>query len=130
MKPGKFSGGSKHETITDSMTYALLVQQSQEHFDKGDKAAGRAYDEALQTAGVFVGGVDVFGSEPKIENEHDHDNEHDWGAGADGCNAQGPGDRRPCFTSSRFGYHEVKRAAPQIARTVTIMATKVGRLGT
>ena len=42
------------------MKYALLVHQSQEHFDRRDDAtavaAGRAYGEALQAAGVFVGG--------------------------------------------------------------------------
>src|SRR5437763_14603550 len=43
------------------MKYALLVHQSQEHFDRrNDKtavAAGRAYAEALQVAGVFVAGA-------------------------------------------------------------------------
>ena len=43
------------------MKYALLVHQSQEHFDNRNNAAamaaGRAYGEALQTAGVFVGGA-------------------------------------------------------------------------
>ena len=43
------------------MKYALLVHQSQEHFDKRDDkaaiAAGRAYGEALQMAGVFVAGA-------------------------------------------------------------------------
>ncbi len=43
------------------MKYALLVHQSQEHFDhRDDKAAvtaGRAYGEALQAAGVFVAGA-------------------------------------------------------------------------
>ena len=43
------------------MKYALLVHQSQEYFDRRDDgaamAAGRAYGEALQTAGVFVGGA-------------------------------------------------------------------------
>jgi hypothetical protein len=42
------------------MKYALLVHQSQEHFEKRDAAAmaaGRAYGEALQAAGVFVGGA-------------------------------------------------------------------------
>ncbi len=61
MKPGTFSGGSKYETTTDTMKYALLVHQLQEHFDNRDKAAviaaGRAYVEALQSAGVFVGGA-------------------------------------------------------------------------
>jgi hypothetical protein len=40
------------------MKYALLVHQSQEHFDKRNDsaalAAGKAYGEALQAAGVFV----------------------------------------------------------------------------
>jgi hypothetical protein len=43
------------------MKYALLVHQSQEHFDRGDNkaaiAAGKAYGEALQAAGVFVAGA-------------------------------------------------------------------------
>lgn len=43
------------------MKYALLVHQSQEHFEKRNSAAamaaGRAYGEALQAAGVFVGGA-------------------------------------------------------------------------
>jgi hypothetical protein len=42
------------------MKYALLVHQSQEYFSqrKGpDIAAGKAYGEALQAAGVFVGGA-------------------------------------------------------------------------
>jgi len=43
------------------MKYALLVYQSQESFDRRDNAeamaAGRAYGEALQAAGVFVGGA-------------------------------------------------------------------------
>jgi hypothetical protein len=43
------------------MKYALLVHQSQEYFDRKDAAAmmaaGRAYGEALQAAGVFVGGA-------------------------------------------------------------------------
>ena len=43
------------------MKFALLVHQSQEYFDRRDDAAamaaGRAYGEALQAAGVFVGGA-------------------------------------------------------------------------
>src|SRR6266567_110259 len=43
------------------MKYALLVHQSQESFDRRNEAtamaAGRAYGEALQAAGVFVGGA-------------------------------------------------------------------------
>ena len=44
------------------MKYALLVHQSQEYFDRPDKAAalaaaGRAYGEALQAAGVLIGGA-------------------------------------------------------------------------
>jgi hypothetical protein len=43
------------------MKYALLVHQSQEHFDRRDNAAaiaaGKAYGEALQAAGVLVGGA-------------------------------------------------------------------------
>src|SRR5215468_11921999 len=43
------------------MKYALLVHESQEYFarrkEAGSIAAGRAYGEALQAAGVFVGGA-------------------------------------------------------------------------
>ena len=43
------------------MQYALLIHQSQEHFDRRSDtaamAAGRAYGEALQAAGIFVGGA-------------------------------------------------------------------------
>ena len=43
------------------MKFALLVHQSQQYFDRRDDAAamaaGRAYGEALQAAGVFVGGA-------------------------------------------------------------------------
>jgi len=43
------------------MKYALLVHQSQESFDRRNEAtamaAGRAYGEALQAAGGFVGGA-------------------------------------------------------------------------
>jgi hypothetical protein len=43
------------------MKYALLVHQPQDYFDRrNDKAAmaaGKAYGEALQAAGVFVGGA-------------------------------------------------------------------------
>ncbi|HVO94951.1 MAG TPA: YciI family protein [Terriglobales bacterium] len=42
------------------MKYALLVYQSQEIFDRRDQAmmaAGRAYGEALQAAGILVGGA-------------------------------------------------------------------------
>ncbi len=43
------------------MKYALLVHQSREYFDRRDNtaamAAGKAYGEALQAAGVFVGGA-------------------------------------------------------------------------
>lgn len=43
------------------MKYALLVHQTQEFFDrrddKGAIAAGRAYGEALQAAGIFVAGA-------------------------------------------------------------------------
>jgi len=44
-----------------NMKYALLVHQSQESFDRRDSpagmAAGRAYGEALQAAGVLIGGA-------------------------------------------------------------------------
>jgi hypothetical protein len=43
------------------MKYALLVHQSQEHFDHRNDAAalaaGKAYGEALMAAGIFVGGA-------------------------------------------------------------------------
>ena len=42
------------------MKYALLVHQSQEYFGQRkapDIAAGKAYGQALQAAGVFVGGA-------------------------------------------------------------------------
>ncbi len=42
------------------MKYALLVYQPREIFDRRDEgmiAAGRAYGEALQAAGVLVGGA-------------------------------------------------------------------------
>ena len=44
------------------MKYALLVHQTQEQIDERRKdpamqAAGRAYGEALQAAGVFIGGA-------------------------------------------------------------------------
>jgi len=43
------------------MKYALLVHQPQEQFDNRNDAAamaaGRAYGEALQAAGIFVGGA-------------------------------------------------------------------------
>ena len=45
----------------NTMKYALLVHQSQEHFDRRNDAsavaAGKAYGEALQAAGIFVGGA-------------------------------------------------------------------------
>jgi len=44
-----------------AMKYALLVHQSQEAFDHRDNpaamAAGRAYGEALQAAGIFIAGA-------------------------------------------------------------------------
>jgi hypothetical protein len=43
------------------MKYALLIHASQEYFDRREEtasvAAGRAYGEALEAAGVFVGGA-------------------------------------------------------------------------
>jgi hypothetical protein len=43
------------------MKYALLIYQSQETFDSRENevalAAGRAYGEALQAAGILVGGA-------------------------------------------------------------------------
>ena len=46
--------------LYEIMKYALLVHQSQEYFSQRkapDIAAGKAYGEALQAAGVFVGGA-------------------------------------------------------------------------
>lgn len=55
------SGGRKTRNHNPDMKYALLVHQSQEQFAKRNDAAalaaGRAYGEALQAAGVFVGGA-------------------------------------------------------------------------
>jgi hypothetical protein len=55
-------------TITHSihlMKYALLVHHPKEYFEKRNDAetiaAGRAYGEALQAAGVFVGGGGLEG---------------------------------------------------------------------
>jgi hypothetical protein len=43
------------------MKYALMIHQSQEYFDRrkdeASLAAGKAYGEALQAAGVLVGGA-------------------------------------------------------------------------
>jgi len=43
------------------MKYIMLIHQTQEHFDRRDDAAalaaGKAYGEALQAAGVFIGGA-------------------------------------------------------------------------
>jgi hypothetical protein len=43
------------------MKYALMIHQSQEYFDRrkdeATLAAGKAYGEALQAAGVLVGGA-------------------------------------------------------------------------
>jgi hypothetical protein len=50
----------KNERGAKNMKYALLVYQSQESFERRDSAAmaaGRAYGEALQAAGIFVGGA-------------------------------------------------------------------------
>jgi hypothetical protein len=52
---------TKTTTETTIMKYALLVHQSKERFDSRNEksaiAAGKAYGEALQAAGVFVGGA-------------------------------------------------------------------------
>ena len=56
---GKCSSGNENKIR--SMKYALLVHQSQEYFGQRkapDIAAGKAYGQALQAAGVFVGGWD------------------------------------------------------------------------
>jgi hypothetical protein len=59
VKPREVCGSNKEERIT--MKYALLVHQSQQHFDRRNDAsavaAGKAYGEALQAAGIFVGGA-------------------------------------------------------------------------
>jgi hypothetical protein len=43
------------------MKYALLIHESSEHFERRQDptaiGAGRAYGEALQAAGVFIGGA-------------------------------------------------------------------------
>lgn len=47
--------------MNTNMKYALLIHESQEHFDKSNDpsavAAGRAYGDALMRAGVFIGGA-------------------------------------------------------------------------
>jgi hypothetical protein len=62
VKPREVCGSNKEERIT--MKYALLVHQPQEQFDRRDEkaavAAGRAYAEALQGAGVFVAGAGLY----------------------------------------------------------------------
>jgi hypothetical protein len=62
MRPWEFSRlEQKRNDSQPIMKYALLVHQSQEYFDRRDDAAamaaGKAYGEALQAAGVFVGGA-------------------------------------------------------------------------
>jgi hypothetical protein len=62
MRPWEFSRLEQKRNDRQSiMKYALLVHQSQEYFDRRDDAAamaaGKAYGEALQAAGVFVGGA-------------------------------------------------------------------------
>jgi hypothetical protein len=57
---GTFRWLNKDKKEGNIMKYAMLVYQSQETFDRRDDAAiaaGRAYGEALQAAGVFVGGA-------------------------------------------------------------------------
>ena len=50
-----------HSNTPSFMQFALLVHQSQEHFDRRNDttalAAGRAYGESLMAAGIFVGGA-------------------------------------------------------------------------
>jgi hypothetical protein len=61
MKPSAHCAGSiKSKKEGSVMKYAMLVYQTQESFDRRDDAmiaAGRAYGEALQAAGIFVGGA-------------------------------------------------------------------------
>jgi hypothetical protein len=62
MRPWEFSRPEKKRNDSQPiMKYALLIHQSQEYFDRRDDAAamaaGKAYGEALQAAGVFVGGA-------------------------------------------------------------------------
>jgi hypothetical protein len=50
----------KNESQLTVMKYALLVHQSPEQFSRRDEtatAAGRAYGEALNAAGIFVAGA-------------------------------------------------------------------------
>ncbi len=60
MKPGNNPGRWKPKLQILIMKFAILVHQSPEHFENRDaaaQAAGRAYGEALQAAGIFVGGA-------------------------------------------------------------------------
>jgi len=59
MKPEPFPAPENQSLFT--MKYIMLIHQSQEHFDRRNEAAtaaaGKAYAEALQAAGIFVGGA-------------------------------------------------------------------------
>jgi hypothetical protein len=69
VKPDRFSAvrQTKHQTDNDIMKYALLVHETPElvarRKDEALTAAGRAYGEALQAAGVFIGGAGLESSE-------------------------------------------------------------------
>lgn len=69
VKPDRFSAvrQTKHQTDNDNMKYALLVHETPElvarRKDEALTAAGRAYGEALQAAGVFIGGAGLESSE-------------------------------------------------------------------
>jgi hypothetical protein len=60
-KPGVVPGFCHLEGRDDTVKYAILVYQAEEHFDRGDSkaimAAGKAYSEALRAAGIFVAGA-------------------------------------------------------------------------
>ncbi len=57
----------KHQTDNNIMKYALLVHETPElnerRKDPAFQAAGRAYGEALQAAGIFVGGAGLESSQ-------------------------------------------------------------------
>jgi hypothetical protein len=68
---GTFRWLNKDKKEGNIMKYAMLVYQSQETFDRRDDAAiaaGRAYGEALQAAGVFVGGAGLDSPQAATRN--------------------------------------------------------------
>jgi hypothetical protein len=60
MKPGNVCRAAAKQR-KETLKYALLVHDSQKQFDQRDNkaavAAAKAYSDALQAAGVFVGGA-------------------------------------------------------------------------